>query len=98
MVYAMVIRQPHRDHYEIIKQILQIVYSKVQGCKSFELAYRCELTWPQFTYYRDILISNKLLVPSESEPTRYYGITEKGIRYLQVFAGIEEDLCPEYKA
>ncbi len=38
------------------------------------------------------------LVPSDNEPTRYYEITEKGIHYLQVFAEIGEDLCPEDKA
>jgi predicted transcriptional regulator len=58
-------RQPHRDHYEIIKQVLQNVYAKVGGCGPAELAYRCELTWFQFIRYRDILLSNKLLIPSE---------------------------------
>ena len=81
------IRQSHRDHNEIIKQILQIVHSKVEGCNSFELADRCELTWPQFASYRDILISRKLLVPSNTEPTRYYETTKK--RMLS--AGLSRD-------
>ena len=38
------LRQPHRDQYEIIKQILQTVYTKKNGCRSFELTYRCELS------------------------------------------------------
>jgi predicted transcriptional regulator len=88
------LHQPHRDYYEIIKQILQTVYSKAEGCKSAEMAYRCELAWVQFTYYRDILLSNKLLIPSEEGSTQRYEITPKGERYLRVFAEIEDDLRP----
>lgn len=70
------LRQPHRDHYEIIKQVLQNVYAKVGGCGPAELAYRCELTWFQFIRYRDILLSNKLLIPSDSGSKQYYEITD----------------------
>ena len=93
--YKRIIKQPHRDHYEIIKQILQTVYTKAGGCKSFELAYLCQLTWPQFIQYRDLLISNKLLIPSNTEPTQRYEITPKGQRFLQLFQEIEDDLQPE---
>lgn len=89
-------RQPHRDYYEIIKQILQIVYSRKDGIsKSFELAYRCQLTWQQFKYYRDLLISHSLLlISSSAEPNQHYEITPKGDRYLQLFAEMEDDLRP----
>jgi predicted transcriptional regulator len=86
--------QPHRDHYEIIKVILQNVFSKIGGCKPYELAYRCQLNWPQFTYYREILLSNKLLTSSNTEPNHHYEITPKGIRFLGIFAEIEDDLRP----
>jgi predicted transcriptional regulator len=86
------IRQPHRDYYEIIKQILHTVYSKVGGCKSAEIAYRCELAWFQFMNYRDILVSHKLLISSHIGPTGRYEITPKGVRFLEVFAEIENDL------
>jgi predicted transcriptional regulator len=90
------LRQPHRDYYEIIKVILQNVYSRMGGggCKPFELAYRCELTWNQFRDYRDLLISRRLLIPSNSETNHRYEITPKGERYLQLFTEIEDDLRP----
>ncbi|MGH9950923.1 MAG: winged helix-turn-helix domain-containing protein [Nitrososphaeraceae archaeon] len=85
---------PHRDPYEIIKQILQIVYSREDGiCKLFELAYRCQLTWQQFKYYRDLLIGRKLLmISSNTGPIQHYEITDKGLRYLKLFAEIQDYL------
>jgi predicted transcriptional regulator len=88
------LRQPHRDYYEIIKVILQNVYSKIGGCKPFEVAYRCQLNWPQFTYYRDILLRNKLLIPSNGVSIQCYEITPKGERYLHLFAELENGLRP----
>jgi predicted transcriptional regulator len=89
-----IIRQPHRDQYEIIKQILQTVYTKAGGCKPSELAYRCELTWEQFRNYRDLLIKQNLLIPSIKADNRGYEVTPKGECYLKVFAEIEDDLRP----
>ncbi len=86
------IRQPHRDSYEIIKQILQTVYAKAGGCKPSELAYRCELTWDQLRNYRDLLVKQNLLIPSIRGDNQCYEITPKGERYLKVFAEIEDDL------
>jgi predicted transcriptional regulator len=86
------IRQPHRDYYEIIKQILQAVYTKAEGCRSFELAFRCELTWDQFKRYRDVLLTQKLLILSNSGPNEHYEITPRGERYLPLFGEIEGEL------
>ena len=48
----------YRGRCEIIKQILQIVNAKKhRDIKSFELAYRCNLTWPQFQEYRALLLN-----------------------------------------
>lgn len=89
---GMTIRQPHRDYYGIIKQILQTVCTKAEGCKSFELAFRCELTWDQFTRYRDLLYNQKLLISSKTGHNQRYEITAKGVRFLEIFAEIEDDL------
>jgi predicted transcriptional regulator len=70
-----VLRQPNRDHYQTIKQILQNVYTKAGGCRATELAYRSELTWKQFIEYRDLLTSRRLLIPSDNEATQHYEIT-----------------------
>lgn len=90
------IRQPHRDKYEIIKQILQTVSSRQNGVNSsFEIAFRCELTLHQFIRYRDLLLKKKLLlISSDKGLTHHYEITEKGIRYLKVSTEIENDLKP----
>ena|SRR5262245_6443942 len=87
------IRQSHRDYYEIINHILQNVYTKAGGCRPSELAYRCELPWQQFRSYRDLLINHNLLMISfNSGPNQHYEITPKGERFLQLFAEIEDDL------
>jgi predicted transcriptional regulator len=90
------IRQPNRDYYEIIKQILQTVYSRAEGCdKSFEIAYRCQLDLLQFFYYRDMLLNRRLLLVSfKNRDNQRYEITPKGERYLQVFIEIEDNLRP----
>lgn len=87
------IRQSHRDYYEIINHIFQNVYTKAVGCRPSELAYRCEFPWQQFRNYRDLLIShNLLMISSNSGPNQHYEITPKGERFLQLFAEIEEVL------
>jgi len=90
------IRQLNRDYYEIIKQILQTVYSMAEGCdKSFEIAYRFQLDLLQFLYYRDMLLNRRLLlVSSKNRHNQRYEITPKGERYLQLFIEIEDDLRP----
>ena len=93
-----VLRQPHLDHYQTIKQILQNVYSKSGGCRATELAYGSELTWKQFIEYRDLLTSRRLLIPSDNEATQHYEITPNSIRFLELFAEIEDDLRPEETA
>lgn len=86
------IRQIHHDNYEIMKQILQIVYSKTNGCRKFELAYRCQLTWPQLVHYRELLLGCELLTPSDKGSAQYYEISPKGLRYLQLLTEIEADM------
>lgn len=90
-------QQSHRHSHEIIKQILQTIYSwtrKGHYCRPLEIVYRCELTWAQFREYRDILLHNKLLISSDTRSFSHYKITDKGLRYLQIFSEIEDDLQP----
>jgi predicted transcriptional regulator len=94
-------RQPDRDYYEIIKQILQNVYSMAEGCnKPFEIAYRCQLDLQLFLYYRNMLLSRNLLLISSNRNVhnQHYKITDKGIRYLQLFSAMEDDLKFSKKA
>ena len=90
-------QQSHRHTHEIIKQILQTVHSRaIKGhyCKSLDIAYGCELTWAQFRQYRDLLLSRKLLTSPDTNDISHYKITDKGLRYLQLFSEIEDYLEP----
>jgi predicted transcriptional regulator len=75
-------QQPHRHTHEIIKQILQTVYSRTRKdhyCKSLDIAYGCELTWAQFRQYRDLLLGRKLLTSPDTKDFSHYKITDKGL-------------------
>ena len=90
-------QQSHRHTHEIIKQILQTVYSRTRKghyCRPLEIVYRCELTWAQFRHFRDLLLSRKLLTLSDTEAFSHYKITDKGLQYLQLFSKIEDYLEP----
>jgi predicted transcriptional regulator len=90
-------QQFHRHSHEIIKQILQTVYSRTRKghyCRPLELVYRCELTWAQFRHFRDLLLSRKLLTSSDTKAFSHYKITDKGLQYLQLFSEIEDYLEP----
>jgi len=91
-------QQSHRHTHEIIKQILQTVYLRTRGdhyCRPLEIVYRCEITWAQFREFRDILLHNKLLNSFDTRSFSHYKITDMGLRYLQLFSEIEDDLKPE---
>src|ERR671918_412378 len=75
-------QQSHRHTHEIIKQILQTVYSRTRKdhyCKSLDIAYGCELTWAQFRQYRDLLLGRKLLTSPDTKDFSHYKITDKGL-------------------
>src|ERR671919_3196629 len=94
-------QQSHRHTHEIIKQILQTVYSRTRKghhCKSLDIAYGCELTWAQFRQYRDLLLSRKLLASPDTKAFSHYKITDEGLRYLQLFSEIEDYLEPAVNA
>jgi predicted transcriptional regulator len=90
-------QHPHRYSHEIIKEILQTVYSRTRKghyCRPVEIAYRCEITWPQLKQFRTLLLHNKLLISSDTKSFSHYKITDKGLRYLQLFNEIEDFLEP----
>src|SRR5919106_1338 len=75
-------QQPHRHTHEIIKQILQTVYSRTRKghyCKSLDIAYGCELTWAQFRQYRDLLLGRNLLTSPDTKAFSHYKITDEGV-------------------
>src|SRR5918994_1198350 len=91
-------QQSHRYSHEIIKQILQTAYSRTRKghyCRPLEIANRCEITWAQFKQFQDLLLHNKLLISYDTGSFSHYKIADKGLRYLQLFSEIEDDLQPE---
>ena len=87
-------RGPHRENYEIVKDILLFVASKY-NCNMAEVTFGASLTYYQQKRYVNGLTSRGLiLISSESLFFKGYQISELGRRYLYVFAKIENDLRP----
>ena len=87
----------HRSSYEIIKQMFQSVNTKKYGnVKSFELVYRCNLTWPQFNVYKALLIRREFLLITSiihGHAQRYNRIQRNKI--FGLFEEIENYLLPD---
>jgi predicted transcriptional regulator len=65
-------------------------------CKPLHIEYGARLTYRQtFGYVTSLVESGFLLKKkTKSGPYQYYEITDKGRRYLQVFAELEDNLRP----
>jgi predicted transcriptional regulator len=90
-------QQSHRYSHEIIKQILQTVHSRTRKgyyCRPLQIVYRCQLTWAQFRQFRELLLRGKLLIASDTKDFSHYKITDRGLRYLQLYGEIEDYLEP----
>jgi predicted transcriptional regulator len=75
-------QQSYRYPNDIIKEILLTVHTltrKGYYCRPLQLVYRCQLTWAQFTHYRELLLRRKLLVSFDTKPFSHYKITDKGL-------------------
>ena len=88
-----------RSRYEIANDILQVVNedSTIMRRRRHKtgIGYAARLTH-QFTvrYLRGLTNERLLRVSKEASIYQCYEITPKGLRYLQVFAEIEDDLKP----
>jgi predicted transcriptional regulator len=85
-----------RDRYDIIKDILEIVYDTEplyrNQMNQTRIGYEAGLTHPQTIKYLRVLVDGGLLVLTEFKPFPFYEITKKGRRCLQLFGEIEDDL------
>jgi predicted transcriptional regulator len=90
------IRQSHRSRYDVVDEILQVVFNSppIERRHKTGIAYATNLTHKQTVKYLGGLIEKRLLILTDSKPYPYYEITPKGQRYLKVFAEIEDDLQP----
>ena len=94
-------REPHRGEYEIINEILKIVsYSDSTSspdrkrCKPIDIVYGCCLTWHQFQLYRNQLMRLNLINSIQTNGHQFYEITEKGLKYLQLFSELQAEMKP----
>jgi hypothetical protein len=58
------------------------------------IGYEAGLTHPQTIKYLRALVDGGLLSLTEFKPFPFYEIINKGLRCLQLFGGLEDDLRP----
>lgn len=89
---------PQRDRYDIVKDVLEIVYDTEplyrNQMNQTRIGYEANLTHPQTVKYLGMLVDRGLLVLADFKPYSYYEITKKGSRSLQLFGELEDDLRP----
>jgi predicted transcriptional regulator len=87
-----------RDHHDIIKDILKIVYATQPLFRTWRsqtsIGHDAKLTHPQTIKYLEGLVGIGLLILTDSKPYPYYELTKKGYRCLELFSQIEDDLRP----
>jgi predicted transcriptional regulator len=87
-----------RDRYDIIKDILEIVYDAPplyrNQMNQTRVGYEANLTHPQTVKYLRMLVDLGLLVLIDFKPHPFLEISKKGRRCLQLFGEIEDDLRP----
>ena len=95
----------HRSRYEIVGEILRVVLLRNQSpsslymCKPLHIEYGARLTYKQASRYITVLVEFGFLIEmksTKSRPSHCYEITEKGRRYIHIFAEIEDDLRPRF--
>jgi predicted transcriptional regulator len=89
---------PQRDHHDIVMDILDIVYTTqplfITRRSQTSIGQEAKLTHPQTVKYLEGLVDIGLLTFTESRPYRYYELTKKGRRCLQLFTELGEYLRP----
>ncbi|MGC2308549.1 MAG: winged helix-turn-helix domain-containing protein [Nitrososphaeraceae archaeon] len=89
---------PQRDKYDIVKDILEIVYDAKplfgNQMNQTRLGYEAELTHLQTIKYLRLLVDQDLLDLTNFKPFPSYEITKKGHRCLQLFGELEDELRP----
>lgn len=95
------LRQPHREKYEIAKDVLSLLLvsnsksvisrrsAKTSIGDAAGLSHRMTVK-----YLRSLADQDLLHISQDSGPYANYEITEKGLRYLQLFGELEDDLRP----
>lgn len=89
---------PQRDTYDIVKDILEIVYDTEplyrNQMNQTRIGHEANLTHPQTVKYLRMLVDLGLIVLTDFKPFLYYELTQKGRRCLQLCGEIEDELKP----
>lgn len=94
-----ILRQPHRDRYEIIKDILSLL--RVSNSRPTSASYRSATSIGAAAglphglttkYLRELVDQGLVRMQQDSRFFSYYKIAPKGIRFLVVFAELENNL------
>jgi predicted transcriptional regulator len=94
-VFIKVIKMKYRSRTDIFASILQSANSN-KGVGITTIMYKSFLSHYQLKKYLSIMLENELIKLEEEE--HLYRITEKGLRFLQLFSNINEliDTTKEY--
>ena len=89
---------PQRDRYDIVKDILEIVYDTEplyrNQMNQTRIGHEANLTYPQTVKYLRMLVDLELILLTNFKPFSYYEITSKGHYCLKLFGELENDLSP----
>jgi predicted transcriptional regulator len=78
----------HRDQIEVIGQILQVANSDRNATKT-RIMYKVLLSYNQLKEHLVFLTEKDLLRPNEKN-TRTFRVTDKGLRFLQIYNQIND--------
>jgi predicted transcriptional regulator len=96
-------RQKGREHYKIVADILKAVQSGPQIyyngerkslCKLYHITCGASIPWSNVRKYLELMTVQNLLISSYVGEDMCYEISDKGLRYLQLFEEMEDDLRP----
>lgn len=76
-------KEKRRDQLSITASILEPLKEKRR--KPTHLMYQANLSHTQLRKYLSLMLKNGLITQSTSNGKEEYGITEKGIEYLQIY-------------
>ena len=88
----------YRSKFEIVNDILRTVLESpaIKRRHKTTIGHATGLAHWLTVKYLKVLVDQDLLCISQGNgPYGYYEITPKGLRYLQMFAEIEDDLKPD---
>lgn len=89
--------QPHRDRYDIANDILHIVCNAPILSPRHKTGIGCAVSINHkqtAAFLRGLTDLGLLQISYEIGQYSHFEITERGIRYLQLFAEIEDDMKP----